>query len=142
MKGKKTCEKSPKLTKWQLKNPKCDKTLKLKICQTSNLRIWQNSKTHNVTQLKNSKWDWTQQLTEKNLNETRPKHSKCDQTQKLKMWQKLKTQNAIKFKISKCDKSQKVTLVKNSKCDKTQKLEMWHLKNSKCDNSKKKSKYI
>ena len=51
--------------------------------------MWENSKTQNVTKLKNLKCDKTQKL-------------KCDETYKLKNWQNIKTQNKTK-----CDKKVK-----------------------------------
>ena len=47
----------------------------------------ENSKTQNVTKLKNSK---------------------CDKTPKLKMWQESKTQKLTKPPPSKCDKTKKI----------------------------------
>ena len=58
--------------------------------------MWQNSKTQNVTKLKNTK---------------------CEETKntKTKMWQNSKTQNVSKLKNSKCDKTQNLKLCEQNK---------------------------
>ena len=93
------------MEKWQFQKSKCDKN--------QNLKMWQNSKTQNVTN--------SQKL-------------KCDTTQKLKMWQNSKLQTVTKPKNPKQNKR------KNSKCDQTQKLKM--LQNSKTKMWKKKKKNV
>ena len=72
--------------------------------------MWQNSKTQNVTYLKDSKCDKTQKLKIKQKS----KKSICDKNQKLKMWPKSKTQNVTKLKNMKGDKTQKLKIWQNS----------------------------
>ena len=76
----------------KLKNPKCNQTKKKSKCEeeiiskTQNgkekkLKMWQNSKTPNVTKLQKSKCDKTQ-ISKR--DKTKQK-CKCDKTQKLKI---------------------------------------------------------
>ena len=78
------------------KNSNCDKTQTFKLWQNSKTQIvtelkknklWQNTKTQIVTKFKNSKW--------KEIN------SNCEREKK-------KTQIAKKLKNSSCDKNQKL----------------------------------
>ena len=80
------------------KNLLCDKTKKFKIWQ---LKMWQNSKIQNLTKLKNSNCDKTQNVTTQN--------STCDRTQKSKILQNSKWDktNFTKLNNSKCDKNSK-----------------------------------
>ena len=74
----------------KLKNSKYER----KNVNVTNLKMWQKSKTQNVTQLKNSL---------------------CDKTYQFKMWQNSKTQNVAKKKGA--TKNYNATELKNTKCD-------------------------
>ena len=90
-----------KLNVKNLKNSTFDKTQKLKM--------WQNTKTTNVTKL------------------IMGQNSECDKTQKLKTWQ-LKNPNHDKIQnleILPNSNIKNVTYLKNSKCVITQTLKMW-----------------
>ena len=93
--------------KWQLKNSKCDNSNGNK-CQK--LKLWSNSKTQIVAQLKN-------------LN--------CDKFQILKLWQNSNFDRTLTRIVTKL----KLKLWPNSNFDPTQKLKLWDLKYSNCDNS-------
>ena len=79
--------------------------------------MWQNLITQNVTKLKNSKCDKTQNVKKlkmrqnsktQNLtfqNITKLKNSKFDKTEKTQMWQNAKTKNVTKLKNYKCNKT-------------------------------------
>ena len=74
------------------------------LTKSSKLNLWQNSKAHIVTTLKNSN---------------------CDKTENLKLWQ-LKNQIGAILKNSKFDKTQKLKfLLKKSDFDKTKILTKW-----------------
>ena len=65
--------------------------------------MWQNSRTENMTKLKNAKCDKTK------------KNSKCDRTKKLTMWLKRTNSKCDKTQKLKCGKPKKNQNVKNSK---------------------------
>ena len=97
--------------------------------------MWQNSKNLNVTKLKNSKFDKTENsnMKKKKLRKTKYVTKlflkeivtnltilNSDKTHKLKLWEK-------KLKSSSCHKTKKKLIIKklkNLNCNKTQKLEM------------------
>ena len=74
--------------------------------ETQKLKLWQNSKTPIVTNLKNLIYD---------------------ETQKLTLWQNSLIQIVTKLKNSNCDHTQKLNIVTkiNSNCVKSQKLKLW-----------------
>ena len=90
--------------KWEKKvtkfnNSKGDKNQNLKCDETQKHKMWQNSKTQNLTKLKNSK---------------------CDKTQWHKMWQNSKSKNVAKLKKSQnVTKNPKNPNVTKKNCDKT-----------------------
>ena len=73
------------------------------------IKLWHNSKTQIVSEIKNSNCDKTQQLklwpNSKTQNVTKLKISNCDKTQKLKLWQNSKTQIVTKLKNSNYEKT-------------------------------------
>ena len=112
--------------------------------------MWQNSKNLNVTKLKNSKFDKTQnskkqKKTKLNIWQYFIKKTQIlknltilnfDQTHKLKLWEKiLKTQVVTKLKKLNDNKTKK-----NFTCNKTQKLEMVQNSTQKNDLKQKQKK--
>ena len=134
LKQKKFTKKNQNVTKpktqiYKIEKLKCDKTQKLKM--------WQNSKTWNVTKLKNSKCDKTQKLkmwqnsqTQNETKLTKLTNLKCDN--KIKMWQNSKYDNSKTQNVKKTTpKTQIVTKLKNSNSDETQKLKFYQYSISK-----------
>ena len=105
--------------------------------QNWKLNVWQNSRTQNVTELKNTKCGKTQKFKIWQF-----KNSKCNKTQKLEIWQNSKGDKTQQLK---CDKTQKqkfynsktqnmtelkhfnATKLQNLKFNKTQKLKIWQM---------------
>ena len=86
--------------------------------------MWQNSRTQNLTKVKNFKCDKNQKIKmwqkSKNQNVTKLKNSNFYKTQKVRLWQNSKSQMLAKLKKSNCDKTKKKNIF-----DKNQKLKLW-----------------
>ena len=104
IKLKKNVTKQKNLYVTKLKNLICDKA--------ETLKVWQSSKTQNVTELKNSNSE------RKNLKKT-----KCDKTQNLT---KLKIYKTRKLRMWQNSKTQNFTKLKHKKYDQIKKIKMWH----------------
>ena len=89
----------------KLKNSICDQNSK--CGNTPKLKMWINSKTHNMTTLQKSKCD-VEKKCDKTFKKISTKRIKlnCDKTHKLELWKK--------FKTSDCDNTQKLKLWQNS----------------------------
>ena len=121
---------------WQISNSKCEKNLKLKMGQ--------NFKNLKHDKLNNSKCDTTQKfhmskIKKKTQNVTKLKVSNCDQTQQLEMWQNFinffltkqkfhqmkRNQNVKKLKMWPNFKSLNVIKIKTHKMWQNLKIQNW-----------------